>query len=312
MGVTFDWCLRMLWRVRLCCGEQSAQTFYICLESLVWSIKVPSCFLVSYLTQGPNPSCCIDCGALQRASGPQGSSTITTTTTTTCFSVSARFSHVMSLKLRSGWLCLMFYSPQVTCKVHFLCFFMPVELVALRLPDFFWDAVLVLPDGCRMSCCLRFFRPPSLSQALIFSGAPNFSALVTQSMALRMRLADVFCRLTFPLASPLMRAKRFSSYICVSAFGQVQWAEEHHCVRNFCRSRTEGIFVHALIARPLRGCFSFLAACTSSWSIILFDSFLFENWSSNDCNVSLRRLASKARSRSMSKVYIRRGGLSAQ
>lgn len=160
-----------------------------------------------------------------------------------------------------------------TGGVYFWCFFIAVEWVALRLPVFFCDAVLVLPDGCRTSFCSRYFRPPSLSQALIFSGAPNFSALVTQSFALRMRLADVFCRLQVPLASSLMIAKRVSSYICVSAFGQVQWAEEHHCVRNFFRSRTEGISVHTLIARPLSGCFSFLAACVTSWSVICLTAF---------------------------------------
>ena len=71
----------------------------------------------------------------------------------------------------------------------------------------------------------RRLRPPSLSQALTFSGAPNLCARSKQSWALRSKFAEKSFLLALALPTDWSRCHRF----LLTPFAQ--WAEERHCLK---------------------------------------------------------------------------------
>ena len=76
-----------------------------------------------------------------------------------------------------------------------------------------------------MVCVNRRLLLPFLSQALIFSGAPNLCARFTQSMALRSKLEEK----RFLLAVSLLTAWSSCHRSLLGTFAQ--WAEERHCLK---------------------------------------------------------------------------------
>ena len=72
----------------------------------------------------------------------------------------------------------------------------------------------------------RRLRPPSLSQAWTFSGAPNLCARLKQSFALRIIFAEKSFLLALVLPTACSRCHRLLS----TSFAQ--WAEERHCLKN--------------------------------------------------------------------------------
>ena len=71
----------------------------------------------------------------------------------------------------------------------------------------------------------RRLRPPFLSQALTFSGAPNLCARFKQSLALRSKFAEKLFLLA--LALPTAWSSCHRSLLAPFA----QWAEERHCLK---------------------------------------------------------------------------------
>ena len=71
----------------------------------------------------------------------------------------------------------------------------------------------------------RRLRPPCLSHAWTFSGAPNLCARFKQSFALRIKFAEKSFLLALVLPTDWSRCHRFLS----TSFAQ--WAEERHCLK---------------------------------------------------------------------------------
>ena len=70
----------------------------------------------------------------------------------------------------------------------------------------------------------RRLRPPFLSQAFTFSGAPNLCARFKQSLALRSKFADKpFHRVILPKDCSSCHRSLLTSF--------AQWAEERHCLK---------------------------------------------------------------------------------
>ena len=70
---------------------------------------------------------------------------------------------------------------------------------------------------------IRRLRPPCLSQALTFSGAPNLCARVKQSLALRSKFRDKSLALTLPTDWSSCHRSLLAPF--------AQWAEERHCLK---------------------------------------------------------------------------------
>ena len=85
----------------------------------------------------------------------------------------------------------------------------------------------------------RRCRPPLVSQALTFSGAPNLWARYKQSLALRSKFAEKFFLL--PLPWPMDWSSCHRSLLAPFA----QRAEERHCSKHSCGLHLVVLYWHA-------------------------------------------------------------------
>lgn len=114
----------------------------------------------------------------------------------------------------------------------------------------------------------RRLRPPSLSQALTFSGAPNLCARSKQSWALRSKFAEKSFLLALALPTDWSRRHRSS----LTPFAQ--WAEERHCLKYSSGLHFVVLCWQAAWARQRRVGGSLSACACSSASESFFAFFL--------------------------------------
>ena len=114
----------------------------------------------------------------------------------------------------------------------------------------------------------RRLRPPSLSQALILSGAPNLCARFKQSLALRSKLQEKSFLLA--LALPTDSSSCHRSLLAPFA----QWAEERHCLKYSSGLHFVFLCWQAAWARQRRVRGSLSACACSSASESFVASFL--------------------------------------
>ena len=113
----------------------------------------------------------------------------------------------------------------------------------------------------------RRLRPPLLSQALTFSGAPSLRARFKQSLALRSKFAEK--SFLFALALP----KDWSSCHRSSSTSFAQWAEERHCLNYSSGLYFVSLCWQAAWARQQRGGGNLNACACSSASESCVASF---------------------------------------
>ena len=114
----------------------------------------------------------------------------------------------------------------------------------------------------------RRLRPPSMSQALTFSGAPNLCARVKQSLALRSKFAEKCFLLALALPTDCSSCHR--SLLAPSA----HWAEERHCLKYSSGLHFVVLYWQAAWARQRRVGGSLSACACSSASESFVASFL--------------------------------------
>ena len=114
----------------------------------------------------------------------------------------------------------------------------------------------------------RRLRPPFLSQALTFSGAPNLCARFKQSLALRSKFAEKAFLLALALPTDWSSCHRsvWPSF--------AQWAEERHCLKNSSGLHFVVLCWQAAWARQRRVGGSLSACACSSASESFVASFL--------------------------------------
>ena len=105
----------------------------------------------------------------------------------------------------------------------------------------------------------RRLRPPMLSQAMTFSGAPNLCASFRQSLALRNKFAEKSFLLALALPTDWSSCHR--SLLAPFA----QWAEERHCLKYSSGSHFVVLCWQASLARQ-RSVGGSLSACACSYT----------------------------------------------
>ena len=128
----------------------------------------------------------------------------------------------------------------------------------------------------------RRLRPPFLSQALTFSGAPNLCARFKQSLALRSKFAEKLFLLA--LALPTAWSSCHRSLLAPFA----QWAEERHCLKYSSGLHFVVLCWQAAWARQRRVGGS-LSACACSSASESFVASFFRRYGPPRTNLCLPR-----------------------
>ena len=129
---------------------------------------------------------------------------------------------------------------------------------------------------------IRRLRPPCLSQALTFSGAPNLCARFKQSLALRSKFAEKSFLLA--LAAPTVWSRCHRSLLASFA----QWAKERHCLKYSSGLHVVFSCWQAASARQ-RSVGGSLSACACSSASESFIAFFLSRYGPPRTNLCLPR-----------------------
>ena len=149
----------------------------------------------------------------------------------------------------------------------------------------------------------RRLRPPMLSQALTFSGAPNLCARFRQSLALRNKFAEKSFLLALALPTDWSSCHR--SLLAPFA----QWAEERHCLKYFSGLHFVVLCWQAAWARQRRVGGN-LSACACSSASESFLASLLAKYGppQNESMLAAGFFAPEPWQRTLAKVHVRRCG----